>query len=340
MRIAHVLPYNLREPGGVQTHTLALSAALGRLGHDSQVFAPAQPLRVRLGGTRADLSWHPRDLWRLRDFLREPHEILHIQEPLLPLLGPLSLLHPDSAPTVVTLHSAESTARRFYRWTRPISRLLLARADAVVCASPVSREMAEAALPESTSIIAPCLDLAPFREVQPDSESNTILFVGRDETRKGLATLIEAVRYLDDTQLVVAGPTREPTRRMADSKTTFLGTVPHERIPELMRSAACAVFPATGGEALGLVLVEAMAAGLPVIASDIPGYRIAANEGDAALLVPPGDAQALAERIAELWRSAALRRELGERGRAAAQRFDAAAIAAEHLELYLSLIRP
>ena len=340
MRIHHVLPYDLRQPGGVQTHTLALSEALQRLGHDSQVFAPTRPLRVRLGGTRADLTWHPADLWRLRSFLRRPHDILHIQEPLLPLLGPLSMLHPGAAPVVVTLHSAETLARRFYGVTRPLSRLLLGRADAIVCASEVSRAVAGDALPAAPRLIAPCLDLAPFLDVQPTSDSNTILFVGRDEPRKGLRTLLAAMRRLPDLRLVVAGPVRESTRRMADSRTTFLGSALHSEIPELMSSAACAVFPATGGEALGLVLVEAMAAGVPVIASDIPGYRIATDNGASALLVPPGDPAALAGRIRELMQSRELRCDLAARGRNTAQRFDATTIAEQHLDLYLSVNPP
>lgn len=338
MRIHHVLPYDLRHPGGVQTHTTALSQALARLGHESEVFAPTRPLRVRLGGTRADLTWHPADLWRLRSFLRRPHDILHIQEPMLPLLGPLALMHPGVVPVVVTLHSAETLACRFYRATRPLSRHLLGRADATICASEVSGAVAEDVLSGSPHLISPCLDLAPFLSVQPASDSDTILFVGRDEPRKGIGVLLEAMRRLPDVRLVVAGPVRESTRRLADSRTTFLGSVPHEQIPELMESAACAVFPATGGEALGLVLVEAMAAGLPVIASDIPGYRIATDDGASALLVPPDDPVVLAARIRELMHRVDSRGDLAARGRETAQRFAATTIAEQHLELYLSLI--
>jgi len=319
---------------------LALSEALQRLGHESEVFAPSRPLRIRTGGTRADLSWHPADLWRLRSFLRRPHDILHIQEPMLPLLGPLSLLHPGDAPVVVTLHSAETLARRFYRVTRPLSRFLLGRADAVICASDVSRAVAGDALRTAPRLIAPCLDLAPFLDVQPAPDSKTILFVGRDEPRKGLRVLLAAMRRLPEVRLVVAGPVGKSTQRLADSRTTFLGTVPHARIPELMATAACAVFPATGGEALGLVLVEAMAAGVPVVASDIPGYRIATGDGASALLVPPDEPAALADRIRELIQSDELRRDLIDRGRESALRFDANTIAEQHLDLYLSLNRP
>lgn len=339
MRIAHVLPYDIRQPGGVQTHTLALSQALTGLGHDSHVFSPMRPLRVSLGGTRADLSWHPLDLVALRRFLNRPHNILHIQEPMLPLFGPLSLLHPGSAPTVVTLHSAELTARRFYWWTQAMSRLLLRQADAVICASEVSLDIAGGVIPESASVILPCLDLAPFRDVQPEPEPDSVLFVGRDEPRKGLSVLLEAMRELPDrVRLVVAGPVSERTRRLADDRTTFLGPVQHSEIPSLMARATCAAFPAIGGEALGLVLIEAMAAGLPVAASDIAGYRVASDSGRAALLSPPRDAAALAENLARLLEDGGLRSELIARGKESAERFEARRIAERHLDVYRSLL--
>ena len=338
MRIHHILPYDIRQPGGVQTHTMALSDALSDLGHQSQVFAPSKPTRIALGGTRADLALHPRGLFALRRFLKQPHDILHIQEPLLPLLGPLSLLHPGSAPTVVTLHSAERVASRFYRWTGPLSSFLLHRSHAVICASEVSREVAGSAVAAEARIIHPCLDLSKFREVRRQPEPNTILFVGRDEPRKGLPVLLEALERLPDAQLVVAGPVTDATRELADSRVTFLGPIQHQEVASLMSSATCAAFPATGGEALGLVLVEAMAAGVPVVASDIPGYRIASDDGEAALLSAPNDPNALAKNILRLLSDAPLCERLVERGRRVAERFDSHNIAQQHLDLYRSLL--
>ena len=337
MRILHVLPYDLRQPGGVQTHTLALSRALNELGHESQIFAPSRPFRVAIGGTRADLALHPRDLFELRRALRSPHDVLHVQEPMLPLLGPLSLMHPGAAPIVVTLHSAETVANRCYRWLDPLPRWLLSRANAWICASDVAKQIAAPAIGDAAQVIHPCLELGSFRAVRRDPEPDTILFVGRDEPRKGLVVLLEAIELLPNARLIVAGPVRDETRRTANQRTTFLGPVPHEQVPGLMSSAACAAFPALGGEALGLVLVEAMAAGVPVAASDIDGYRIASDGGRAALLSTPGDPVALAENLARLLGDQNLRVGLSASGRAAAERFDATSIAEQHLALYRSL---
>ncbi len=350
VRIAHVLPYDLRQPGGVQTHTLALSEALRRLGHDSEVFAPDRPLRLRLGGTRADLAWHPSDLLRLRDFLRRPRDILHIQEPMLPMLGPLSLIQSGArhtvTPTVITLHSAEPLARCFYRATAPITRRLLRRADALICATDVSRLVAQPCLSnldEEVVMIPPCLDLSMFRAARAanaQQEPGLLLFVGRDEPRKGLPTLLRAMRLLPDCRLLVAGPVRPMTRRLAGDRVTFLGAVPHSRIPQLMATASCAVFPANGGEALGLVLIEAMASETPVVASDIPGYRVATDDGAAAVLSPPNAPASLAAQIDSLLGDGERCARLVERGRAVVQRFDADAIARRHVDLYRALVRP
>ena len=290
-----------------------------------------------MGGTRADLSFHPSDLLRLRDFLRTPHDILHIQEPLLPAIGPLALFHPDPAPTVVTLHSAEPAAANFYRRVGPFLRPLLRRADLAICATDISRETAANILPNRVETIFPCLDLAPFSSVTLSPHPDTILFVGRDEPRKGLPILIRALDLLPDAQLVVAGPVSSATQRLADDRTTFLGPVPHEKIPSLLSTATCAAFPATGGEALGLVLIEAMAAGVPLAASDISGYRIASDHGRAALLSPPGDHVALAEQLKRLLTDPALRARLVASAQASADRFDARHIAEQHLALYRSL---
>ncbi len=346
VRIAHILPYDPNQPGGVQTHLLALDRQLRRLGHDSTIFAPARPLRVRLGETRADLALHPADLLRLRRLLEQPLDILHIQEPLLPLLGPLALLHPGKPPTVVTLHSAEQAAAQLYRRGAPLTRRLLARADAVVCATRVTLDTAAAGLPRPVAIIPPGIELSPFINVtaQP-TEPPTILFVGRDDPRKGLPLLLGAIAQMPaQVRLTVAGPVRQDTLRHARAigvfeRVSFLGQVPHAELPRWLATASCAVFPALSGEALGLVLVEAMAAGVPVVASDIPGYRIASRDGAAAQLVPAGSAGALAGALTALLDDQPRRAALAARGRAAARRFDIRPAANQYLTLYRRLVR-
>ena len=262
---------------------------------------------------------------------------------MLPLLGPLALLHPGDAATVVTLHSAEPLATRAYRWTRLLTQRLLSCADAVICATEVSRDTASAVIPHDAHLILPCLELAPFRASVRNPQPDTILFVGRDEPRKGLHVLLEAMRQLPHARLTVAGPVSDRTRSLAENiatdRVTFLGPVPHDDLPVLMSQATCAAFPALGGEALGLVLIEAMAARVPVVASDIDGYRIASNHGSAAMLTPPGDAESLADNLKLLLDDHALQERLVAEGSESANRFDASAIAQQHFDLYQSLLR-
>ena len=296
---------------------------------------------MRLGDTNADLTLHPSDLLRLREFLNQSSDVLHIQEPLLPLIGPLAMLHPSPRPTVVTLHSAETAAARLYRRAAPFTRRMLGRAEAIICATRVTLDTAAAGLPGAVTIIPPCLDLQPFQAVtRRPSDQAGLLFVGRDEPRKGLSALLDALSRLPaDVSLTVAGPARAATVRRAGQlgladRVRFLGPVDHDRLPRLLADATCAVFPSLGGEALGLVLIEAMAAGAPVVASDIPGYRVASRQGCAAELVAPGDSRALAERITRLLHDDSRQRELSARGQAAVRRYDARRVAQQHMLLY------
>ena len=367
MRILHVSPYDLSRPGGVQTHTLALAAAQRRLGHDAVVYGASsaalrddrdwlrplgRPRRVRMGATAADLTLSPTALRRLRTALSDGGwNIVHIQEPLLPALATAALLWPPAgARTVVTLHSAESAAARLYDHAAPALRPLLSRADAIICASRIALDTARPSLPRPAHLIPPCIDDAPLRNLAApasDSCDPLILFIGRDEPRKGLPVLVSAFSQIDPpARLRIVGPVQASTRRLArqlriDQRIDEIGPVPTDQLPQHLAAAArdgVAVFPALGGEALGLVLVEAMTAGVPVIASDIPGYRIPARNGRSALLVAPDDPSALVNAIERLLSDDALRARQIAAARASARRFRAAQVARQHLDLYQRLI--
>ena len=361
MRIALVMPYDLAAPGGVRTHTLALAAWLRRRGHDAQVIAPSsdgaaarepwlhgvgRPLRVRVGGTVGNVSVDPRMAGRLRDLLSADWEIVHVQEPAVPLIGPLALrFAPSSARVALTFHSAERVAQRWYRAAAPLLRGYSRRADARIVVSTAALETARPILGGPAAIIPPCIAThAPTARVAADPSS--ILFVGRDEPRKGLRTLLRALPRVEGIQptLHVAGPVRPATRQLArrlglSDRVEFHGVQFGDGVRDLLSGSALFCAPALGGEALGLVLVEAMAAGVPVVASDIDGYRIAARGGRAALLAPPGDAAALAEAIARALSEQPLRNRLVAAGRASARRFHAESVGAQHLRVYNRLLR-
>lgn len=355
MRILHVLPYDAAKPGGVQTHVFALSGWLAGRGFESIVAAPAsgpagpphvdlgRPRRIRLGGTAADLMLSPAALSRLRRLIRSrPWDVIHVQEPLLPALGPAALrLAPPDAAVVATIHSAEDAAARVYAGAAPLTRRLLGRADALVAASRVSLDRARPGLPAPVRIIPPAI--APLPAAAVPRDPGAILFIGRDEPRKGLAVLLDAAAHLrPDVRLIAAGPISARSRDRAAGlglagRVDFPGPVDAAAARELMARAAVFCSPALGGEALGLALIEAMSCGTPVAASDIPGYRVASRNGRAALLVPPGGPRALARALERLLRDRPLRDGLASAGAAAARRHDVRRVGAEHERLYALL---
>ena len=359
MRILHVLPYDAAKPGGVQTHVRALSDWLRGRGHESEIAAPSsggrgggvevigRPRRVRLGGTDADLCVSPSALRRLRDLVREGGwDVVHVQEPLLPALGGAVLLGAPrtTAAVVCTVHSAEAAAARAYRAAPGLARRLLGRADALVAVSAVALGTAGPGLPGPVRIIPPAIAEVSAGPIA--RRSAEILFAARDEPRKGLPVLLRAFARLggrEGLRLVAAGPAAESSRRLAErlgiaDRVDFAGAQRPEEVRRLMARAAVFCSPALGGEALGLTLIEAMAAGTPVVASDIAGYRVASRGGRDAVLAEAGDERALAAALERALDDQALRWRLQAGARARARRFSAASVGAEHERLYAGLI--
>jgi phosphatidylinositol alpha-mannosyltransferase len=174
-----------------------------------------------------------------------------------------------------------------------------------------------------------------------------VLFVNRLDPRKGFAIMVDAFRSLatshQDLVLVVAGdgPDRGALRRLPPpirGRVVTLGNVPHDRLPSF--HAACDVFcaPATGRESFGIVLVEALAAGLPVVASDIPGYREVVRDGVDGLLTPPRDSRAVAAAVARILEDADLSKRLSEAGRETANRYSWDTVAGEIEAVYLEVV--
>ena len=368
MRIALVMPYDLARPGGVRTHTLALARRLRQREYDAQVFAPSsdpaaadqpwieaigKPRPVHFGGSVGDAAIAPGTALRLRERLNADWDIIHIQPPLVPLLAPRALYTaPKHTPIVLTFHSAERSAQRLYQRLARGLRPLVRRAAAQIVVSTAALETARPILAGPAAIIPPCIEpfnAGPIGRVGPPAASDAgsaILFVGRDEPRKGLPILLAALALLKDADaaLDIAGPLRPTTRELVEllkltHRVRLHGPRSSEQVRQLLAKSTLLCAPALGGEALGLVLIEAMTAGLPVVASDIDGYRIAARSGRAALLAPPGDAIALAQAIDQALANPLLRGQLSAAGRAAARRFDAAIVGDEHIRVYNRLLR-
>jgi phosphatidylinositol alpha-mannosyltransferase len=356
VRVALVSPYDLTVPGGVQSHLAHLAAHLQAGGDevvivgpgpDGRIAGPDDVARIGLGpgrgvpfnGSVAPVLLDPRARRRLDGALEAfGPEVVHVHEPLAPLVGPAAATW-RGARVVGTFH-AWSDADRLYRLARPLARRVAEGLDARLAVSPAARAYHAGALglPERSFEVVPNgVEVARFATATPDTdlldpERPLLLFVGRLERRKGLQHLVHAFTALraerSDVRLAVVGEGPEraaaeaaiPGRLRADA--AFLGRVEDERLPGCYAAADLYVSPALGGESFGIVLLEAMAAGAPVVASDIPGYRSVVTDGVDGRLVPPGDAHALAGALRTLLDAPALRRSLASAGRARAAAAD------------------
>jgi phosphatidyl-myo-inositol alpha-mannosyltransferase len=347
MRIALVCPYDLARPGGVQGQAAGLAVALGARGHVVAVIAPvsSEPLvdlggattlfslgatiDVAANGSRAPVALSPRTISRTRAALSQfnPH-VVHLHEPLVPLVG-LATLLTARAPIVATMHRAGVS--HSYRLIGHLSRPLVGRIAIGVAVSDTARSTAEAALGAGVidAVIPNGVALETW-ESNSDSVRDAVVFFGRHEPRKGIEVLLEAYCALAPSQplhLVSSGPDTERLRaKYARAPgVEFLGRLSQADLAAELQHAAVAVAPGLGGESFGVVLLEAMAAGAPVIASDLPGFREAG--GDAVAYVTPGDRAGLQAALGRLLEDRSARDDLARRGRRRAAEFGFATIA-------------
>lgn len=311
VRVAQVCSYSLTVPGGVQGQVLGLAQALRELGHEARVLAPCDGLppdqsviplgrsiRFAANGSVAPVAPDPACALRTRQVLAgEGFDVVHLHEPLVP--GPtLTALVTSRIPLVGTFH--RSGASRAYRLLAPVVRRVGRRLDLRCAVSADAAATASAALGGEYTLVPNGIDIDRYAKAEAwPTAGPTIMFVGRHEPRKGLATLIEAFAALPpDTRLWVAGqgPQSEELRRRSAGQTRieWLGRISEAEKAARLRGADVYAAPSTGGESFGVVLLEAMAAGTPIVATDLPAYRSVAREGVEALLVPPGDAERLA----------------------------------------------
>jgi phosphatidyl-myo-inositol alpha-mannosyltransferase len=363
VKVALVCPYDWSQPGGVRDHIANLADQLGD-DHEVRILAPGsqpvddprvevvgRPRPVRFNRSIAPIALSPRSgrhiLASLEAFA--PH-VTHIHEPLAPTLS-ASATGFGGGLLVGTFHTW-SDRRLVYRASAPIARRMVGRLAARVAVSPAAQQYAADALKlpmGNFRVIPNGVDVARFAKAEPlpelvDPERPLVLFVGRLEPRKGLAILIRGFLRLRATVprarlcVVGAGPERERCQDMVPPSirpdVLFVGRVGHEALPRYHASADVFASPATGGESFGIVLLEAMAAGLPIVASDIPGYRTVMKDGRQGRLVRPNDGVALSEALESLLANDRLRSAMAAEGRDTAERYAWPVVAGRIDELY------
>jgi phosphatidyl-myo-inositol alpha-mannosyltransferase len=361
MRVALACPYAWDAPGGVQTHVRQLAARLRGNGHEVMVVAPAfgrpaepyvrtvgRPIRIPYNESVAPVAPTPGARGRVRAALRAFRpDVVHAHEPLVPGVGMFAVRATDR-PAIGTFHAFAERSLLFSA-AGPMLRPLWRRLDARIAVSGAAAAFVRKRFPEDgVRVIPNGVEVDLFATAEPASlpGGRRVLFVNRLDRRKGFPVMVEAFRRLHaarpDALLVVAGDGRDrgavrDLRPEVRARVVMLGDVAHADLPPY--HAACEVFcaPATGRESFGIVLVEAMAAGLPVVASDIPGYREVARDGVEAILVPARDPGAVAGALDRVLGDPELAAALGAAGRERARRFSWDAVAAEVEAVYLEV---
>jgi phosphatidylinositol alpha-mannosyltransferase len=351
MKIAQVSPYSWDAPGGVQAHIRQLTKRLRSRGHDVLILAPGEhpgldppgvrivgrPFHIRANGAVARICFSRSSMRVVRETLDEfAPDLVHAHDPLVTSTSRWATMH-TTAPVVATFHSyfaPDSLAGRCYTALAPFGTSVWRRIDQRIAVSEAARESVCFRMGDDPIHIVPNgTDVHVFERAVPARlpKGRTMLFVGRLEPRKGFPVAVRAFARLahryDDLQLIVVGEgvEREAVEmlpRSLRSRVHLLGRVSDSLLPTYYAAADVFIAPALGSESFGIVLVEAMAAGLPIVASDIAGYREVVRDQREALLVPSGDPLALADAIQRLFEHPEQARALKEAGRIRARRYD------------------
>lgn len=362
MRILLVCPYAWEAPGGVQVHVRGLAGHLRRRGHQVAVITPgaraahepwvrvvARPIRVPYRGTVAPIGLSPASFARVRTAIRGfAPDVVHVHEPFLPSTSMYATMA-SPVPVVATFH-AFAEGSRLLEVAAPFVRPVWRRIARPLAVSEAAASYVSGPFRPRPEIVPNGVDVNAFADAEPDPglpAGPKLLWVNRLDPQKGFPVAIRAFAVIaeefDDLLFVVAGDGAD--RGSIDAlapdvraRVMMLGNVPHERLPGVFAASDVFVSPAAGQESFGVVLVEAMAAGLPVVATDIPGYREVVRDGVEGLLVRPGDAGALAEAAGALLRNPGRAEKLRRVGRATAGAFSWEVVGARIEAIYEELV--
>lgn len=349
MKIGIVTPYAYPMPGGVNDHVGSLYRVLRARGHDVRIITSSHGLQkasegdiIRVGkgfsvpfnGSMGTITLSPTYLAQMRAILeRERFDVLHYHEPFVPFLSLVTLTLSTSV-NIGTFHAFGGLSISYEFGKRMLGHYA-GKLHGRIAVSPAARHFISRYFPGEYKIVPNGVEPGRYQRAVPiaryrDGVPN-ILFVGRMEPRKGLIHLLRAFRKLqrDGVRarllLVGTGPGEREARRYVLTRqledVEFLGRVPEGQKAQLFKTADIYVSPATGRESFGIVLLEAMSAGAPIICSDIHGYRGVVRRDRDGLLVEPGNADALAASMRRLIDDPHLRAQLSRAGEERAQLF-------------------
>ncbi|HLL68504.1 MAG TPA: glycosyltransferase family 4 protein [Micromonosporaceae bacterium] len=369
MRVGIVCPYSFDVPGGVQLHVRDLAETLISLGHEVSVLAPSdegsadeasrpsyvvpagRAVPVPYNGSVARVSFGLISATRVRRWLAAGEfDVLHVHEPLTPSLSMLAVLS-ARGPVVATFHTAITRSRALAA-AQGMLQLVLERITGRVAVSDLARRVQVEHLGGSAWEIPNGVAVARYARAEPlpgwPGDGGAVGFLGRfTEPRKGFGVLCRAFTRLaaerPGLRLLVAGPGDVPevtgqVPAAVRDRMVFLGKVSEIDKARMLRSTDVYVAPNIGGESFGMILTEAMAAGTPVLASDLDAFRRVLGGGRAGALFPAGDVDALTAALGSLLDDPARRVELAAQARQVVGVYDWPVVARQLLEVYAAAI--
>ena len=360
MRIGMVCPYSFDVPGGVQSHVLQLAEAMRERGQSVSVLAPSSPhvslpdyvvsagraFPIPYNGSVARVQFSPTVHGKVRRWLAEGEfDVLHLHEPNAPSLS-LWALRVAEGPIVATFHTSTTKSLSLsllQGWLRPSNEKIVGR----IAVSDLARRWQMEALGSDAVEIPNGVDVASYESAPLlpgyPRPGKTVLFLGRyDEPRKGMAVLVDALPALVERfpglQVLIVGRGNEDELRAKVGRLAghlrFLGLVDDAAKASALRSADVYCAPHTGGESFGIVLVEAMAAGTPVVASDLHAFRQVLRDGEAGRLVAVDDSAALADGLIAVLENDRLAKRYAAAGSSAVRRYDWSVVASQIMRVY------
>jgi phosphatidylinositol alpha-mannosyltransferase len=365
VKIGIACPYSWDVPGGVQQHIRDLAETLIELGHDVSVIAPAdddkplpdyvvaagKAMPVPYNGSVARLAFGPLSVSRVRRWVKEgDFDVLHVHEPTVPSLSLLACWV-ASGPIVATVHTAMRRSRVLLA-TQPVMRSALEKIDGRIAVSEAARTTLVEHLGGDAVLIPNGVATKRYRHARPltgwPGSGGAIGFLGRmDEPRKGLGVLLKAFEILaperENLRLLIAGPgdAEEQSQKLPlelRQRALFLGEVSEEDKIRVLHSVDVFCSPNTGGESFGIVTAEAMAAGVPIVASDIDAFHQVLRGGTAGEMFATGDPEALAAAAGRLLDDPARRAELSVAALDAVAAYDWETVARDVVSVYETVV--
>jgi phosphatidylinositol alpha-mannosyltransferase len=346
MRVVLACPYAWDAPGGVQVHVRGLADALSGNGHDVAIVTPSsgstaepdvvvvgRPVRMPYGGKVAPICASRSSWRRVREALRvfEP-DVVHVHEPFSPSTAMFAALS-SPVPVAATFHAFHDRSR-LLEIAAPVLRRVARHIDAPIAVSEAAATFVADIVPGDVDVIGNGVDVARFAGAsdRPEGipEGRIMLWASRLDPQKGFRIAVRAferlARRFDDLSFVVVGAGAdadavEAVPRNVRDRIVMVGAIANRNLHAYHAVADVYVAPATGHESFGVILVEALAAGVPVVATDIPGYREVIHDTVDGVLVPPGDDRALADGVARVLDDPRLAERLADAGRTRAAAF-------------------